>query len=301
VIREARKMDNPYYEWSPMSERPRLAWPGDAAVALCVIVSLERLELLPPEGSFVPPSAVGYGPYPRAFQLTGVARREYGNRVGVFRVMEILDRYGIKATVAIDGQLALANPFLVHECLHRGWEVIGHGVAYSRMITSEMDEREEREHIRQSLDAVEQATGRRPLGWVGADYGESERTVALLAELGVRYVCDWANDEQPYRMNVPEGSMVSLPVSGDLDDVYTHKVRQVPIHRWSRMVQEAFRRLEQDGRTSGRLLNLNLHPYLIGQPFRSKYLDEALGAIAASDSVWSATGSEIVDWYEGGR
>ena len=295
--RPAGEMDNPYYEWSPIVGRAPLRWPEHAPVALCVIVSLEALEWFPPAGSFIPPSAGRYGPYPQAFQTSGISSYEYGNRVGVFRVMEVLDRYGIKATVAMDAQLACSHPFLVAQCRERDWEFIGHGLAFSRMITAEMDENEERAHIAATLEIVEQASGRRPSGWLGADYGESAHTVAWLAEMGVRYVCDWVNDEQPYRMTVPAGRMVALPVSAELDDVLVHWIRKVPIGRWARAVVESHQRLARDGASTGRLLVLNLHPFLIGQPFRIGHLDDALGTIMASNSVWTATGEEIVDWY----
>jgi len=97
---------------------------GRRAVAVCVVVHLETMELFPPPGTIAPPSAVGYGPYPNAFQLSRVAAHEYGNRVGIFRVMEALDRYAIPATVAIDAQLARSNPFLVDQCAMRDWEFI---------------------------------------------------------------------------------------------------------------------------------------------------------------------------------
>jgi hypothetical protein len=109
-------------------------------------------------------------------------------------------------------------------------------------------------------------------------------------------VCDWPNDEQPYRMKVPVGQMVSLPVA-ELDDVFTHTVRSIPIQRYATMITEAFDRLYADGAVSGRLLVLNLHPTRIGQPFRIKYLDLALGHIMRHQGVWVATGREIVDWY----
>jgi peptidoglycan/xylan/chitin deacetylase (PgdA/CDA1 family) len=290
-------MDNPYYEWSPIATRARLSWPNGASVALCVLVSLEHLEWRPPHGSFIPPGSVGYGPYPRQFQLTGVSKYEYGNRVGVFRVMDVLDKHGIRATAAIDSALALANPFLTEACLARKWEIAGHGRAYSQMITADMDEGAERAYIGETLQELEEATGRRAAGWVGADYGESAATVRLLADFGLRYVCDWANDEQPYAMSVPGGEIVALPVAIDLDDVFTHRMRRIRIDRWARMVVEAFERLEQDGRENGRVLVLHVHPWLIGQPFRIRYLDEALAAILERGSVWLATGSEIIDWY----
>lgn len=293
--RQPRTMDNPYYDWSPISSRPPLRWANDARVALCVIVSLETMEWLPPKGSFIPPSALIQKAYPAIPDLHEVSPHEYGNRVGVFRVMRVLDKYGIKGTAALDAGIAEGYPFIIRQCQQRGWEFIGHGLSFSRMITERMSD--EREHIRRSLDALKRATGQFPAGWVGADYGESTRTVGLLAEMGVRYVCDWPNDEQPYRMKVPAGQMVSLPVMLDLDEVLTHRMRGIPIWRWSQMVTEAFDRLYQDGAASGRVLVLNLHPYLIGQPCRIKYLDEALGYIMRREGVWAATGSEIVDWY----
>ncbi len=298
--REPRRMDNPYTDWSPIVARPVLRWPGDVPVAMCVVIHLETMELFPPPGTIAPPSAVGYGPYPNGFQISRVAAHEYGNRVGIFRVIDVLDRYGIPATVAIDGQLARSNPFLVEQCASRGWEFIGHGMTFNRMITAEMAQEDERKYLADSLEAVQDATGIWPEGWVGADYGESEHTVELLAALGVRYVCDWANDEQPYRMKVPAGSMVALPAAIDLDPVYTLSTRSISTQRWGRMITEGFERLVQDGRINGRVLVLHLQPYLIGQPFRIKHLDEAMKAVAAGP-VWKATGKEIVDWYLSGQ
>ena len=290
-------MDNPYYEWSPIVRRQPLRWPGSARVALCVIVSLEFVEMVPPKASVPAPSAVAVGPYPGAYNISEISHHEYGNRVGVFRVMDVLKKHGITPTVAMDAMLAERNRSLVGYCQAEGCEFIGHGVALSRMITERMTEPEERSEIRRSLDSLRAATGDVPLGWVGADYGESTRTVRLLAEAGVQYVCDWPNDEQPYRMNVPAGEIVSLPVTVELDEVFTHRARSIPIKRWSEMVTEAFDRLHQDGADTGRLLVLNLHPYLIGQPFRIRYLDRALAHICGSPGVWAATGAEIVNHF----
>jgi allantoinase len=290
-------MDNPYYDWSPFPNRPPLRWPDDARVAVCVIVSLEHIEWVPPDGALVSPSVVYMGPWPRVWDTGEVSHHEYGNRVGVFRVMKLLDRYGIRATTAMDAALVQLAPTLVHRCQERDWEFIGHGIAASRLISERMTESEERAVIRTSLDVLEEATGRPPVGWLGADYGESTRTVRLLAEEGVHYVCDWPNDEQPYRMKVPNGSMVALPVTLELDDIYTHRRRFIPTHRWAEMAVEAFERLYRDGEQSGRLLVLNLHPWTIGQPFRIKHLEYVLEQVMRNAGVWVATGGEIVHWY----
>jgi allantoinase len=290
-------MDNPYYDWSPLSRRPPLRWPEGAHVALCVVVCVEQIEWLPPDDAVVPPSAVRFGPYPAVYDVHEISHHEYGNRVGIFRVMDVLDRHGIRATAAIDALSAERNPFVVERCLERGWELAGHGISFGRLIGEHMTEEEERAYIRRSLDAVAAAAGAPVRGWLSPDYGESTRTVRLLAEMGVRYVCDWPNDEQPYRMKVPAGEMVSLPVTLDMDEVHTHRERGVSMERWLRIVEESFDRLHRDGEDSGRLVLLNLHPYLIGQPWRIKYLDAALRSMIERPRVWTATAGELADWY----
>ena len=297
AIRQERLMDNPYYDWQPLPSRAPLRWPEGARVALCVIVCLEQIEWLPPADAHLSPTAVRFGPHPEILDVHEVSHHEYGNRVGIFRVMDVLDRHGVRATAAIDAALARGNPFIVKQCRRRRWEFVGHGLSFSRAISQQMTEDEERDYIRRSLEAVEAATGERPQGWLSPDYVESTRTVRLLAELGVRYVCDWPNDEQPYRMKVPVGEMVSLPVTLDLDEVLTHRERGVPMEGWLRIVTESFDRLYADGAASGRLVVLTVHPYLIGQPFRIKYLDRALSHMLRRAGVWVATGREVVDWY----
>ena len=290
-------MDNDHYDWSPITTRSPLTWPADARVALCVIVSLEHYEWSMPEGWYQPPSpgGLGRGTFP---DLRSYSHHEYGNRVGIFRVLDILDRYGIPPTVAMDATVARNYPFLIEECRKRGAEFIGHGQTVNRMISSEMSEEEERQYIHESVEALAEATGARPLGWLGPEYGESTRTPGLLAAEGIRYVCDWPNDEQPYPMKVAEGKLFSLPVHVEVEDLFTQWNRGVSIMHYSQMTRDTFDGLYADGAETGRTLVLSLHPWLIGQPFRSKYLDLALAHISGHASVWKATGKEIIDWYE---
>ncbi|MCZ6866702.1 MAG: polysaccharide deacetylase family protein, partial [Chloroflexi bacterium] len=203
--------------------------------------------------------------------------------------------------VAMDALTTENYPYLVKHCLQRGCEIIGHGVSVSRMITSEMSEEAERGYIRESIEALTHATGSAPRGWLGPEYGESARTPQLLAEAGIGYVCDWANDEQPYAMKVPQGELFALPIMLELDDVKALWDRRIPVTRYTTMLKEGFDVMYRDGAESGRLLVLNLHPWLIGQPFRIAYLDSALGYMTARQGVWAATGSEVIDWFRRGN
>ena len=294
----ARKpgMDHSLYDWSALPGRPPLRWPDGARVALCVVVNLEHYELEPPEGAFMPatlPGGVGRMPFP---DLCNFSHREYGNRVGVFRVMRVLDKYGIRATAAIDAAVAENYPYIVEQGKRRGWEFIGHGLAITQAITSNMSEDDERGYIRRSLDAVASAAGSRPVGWFGPEFGESSRTLGLLREEGIRYVCDWPNDEQPYPMTGEAQGLYSLPLLIDLDDVMASWTRSMAMNVWSGLVKEAFNGLYRDGAGSGRVLVLSLHPWFIGQPFRIKYLDQALAHITKRTKLWKATGREVVEW-----
>ena len=291
-------MDHQHYDWTPFNQsRGVLRWTENPRVAVCDIVNLEQLEWSVPEGAFQAANlAGGYGPSPFP-DVTRWSHREYGHRVGIFRLLDLLEKHGIKATVAMDALTAEHYPFLVAHCQGRGCEIIGHGISVSRMITSNMTEQEEREYVQTSLEALTRATGTAPAGWLGPEYGESARTPQILAQAGIRYVCDWTNDEQPYPLKTSSGELLALPVMLPVDDINALWDRRVSVGRDVQMLKEAFDTVYQDGAENGRLMVLNLHPWLIGQPFRIRYLAEALGYIMGHDGVWAATGSEIVDWY----
>ncbi|MCH2505730.1 MAG: polysaccharide deacetylase family protein, partial [Dehalococcoidia bacterium] len=233
-------------------------------------------------------------PFPDYARLS---HREYGHRVGIFRVLDVLEKHGITATVALDAMTAAHYPYLVQHLLGRGCEIIGHGVSVSRMVNSGMSEEQEREYISESLTALTTATGSVPKGWLGPEYGESSRTPQLLAEAGISYVCDWTNDEQPYPLKAPQGEILALPTMLELDYVHAMADRKVTMDRYSLMLREGFDAMYEDGATNGRVMVLHLHPWLIGQPFRIGCLDEALAHMVRRQGVWAATGGEITDWY----
>jgi peptidoglycan/xylan/chitin deacetylase (PgdA/CDA1 family) len=214
--KRAYGMDQDFYTWSPIITRPILRWPDNARVALAVIVNLEHwnwdvpastpLALSPmggPEGMWTGnqpqfPDIGGYGNHE-------YGNHEYGNRVGIFRILAVLDKYGSMPPLALDKAVADHYPTLVKEGQRRGAEFIAHGLSRRGIIHAGMSEDEERQYIRASIEAVERAAGKRPLGWSGPDFQETANTPNLLAAEGISYVCDWGNDEQPYKMTPKTG------------------------------------------------------------------------------------------------
>jgi peptidoglycan/xylan/chitin deacetylase (PgdA/CDA1 family) len=240
---------------------------------------------------------MGGGPGPRPFpDYARFAHREYGHRVGVFRLLDLLDRHGCPVAAAVDGMTARTYPALMTELTNRPVEVLAHGEAVTRMITSAMSEDEERDAIERSLAALTPYAGR-PRGWLGPEYGQSERTPRLLAEAGVEYLCDWGNDEHPYRLQTDGGEELwVLPSAVGYDDSLVMEHRKMSPRGYYAMVGEGIRELVADAaRTGRRSLVLNLRPYLSGQPFRADHLDELLTAVAAMGDVWLTTPGAIVD------
>jgi peptidoglycan/xylan/chitin deacetylase (PgdA/CDA1 family) len=287
-------MDHGHYPFAPLPARAPLKWPDRARLAFTVVLHVEHWELDPPEDARRDPRFVGefgsFRPDYRSF-----SQREYGNRVGIFRVMEVLDRHKPAVTVAMNASACRRYPFLVREFTQRGWEIAAHGSHATRLIHEGMGEAEERAVIADAIAAVERASGQRPAGWISQDFGESTRTPALVAEAGLDYVMDWPNDDQPYLIN-PARPVVSIPAQAEWNDVELLWLRRVPMPRYPALVRDAFETLWEEGATSGRFFGLAVHAWLMGQAHRIRYLDEALAAVAPRDAVWRAQAREVAAW-----
>ncbi len=283
-------MDHDHYPWSPLPDRKPLQWPNGARVALGAILVLEHHEWDPPQGA----QRAANVNLPD-LSIAQHSMREYGHRVGIFRLIELFEKHGLKPTIAIDKLTAENYPSLVNYVQDKKLEVIAHGIARTRMISSAMTEAEEASYIKESIETVRSITGDQPAGWFGPDYGESERTPRLLAEAGISYVCDWPNDDQPYRMTTPTGELFALPPLYDLDDHVAIVEHQMTPELYARELRYAAEQLSQDADSGGRLMLMVLRPWISGQPFRSSYLDDAFAEITKQPGIWPATGREIID------
>ena len=262
-----------------------MRWPDGARLAFAVVVSAEYYEMQPAPANFIPanvPGGFGRAPYPdvRAF-----SQRDYGNRVGVFRVIEALERFAIPATAAIDADVATRYPYIVEQFRKRGFEIAGHGHAVTNVISNHMAEAEERGYIASALETLQAWAGRprrmaRPGIWrVGADAGAAGRAWRRLrARLAERRA---AVSDAHARL----APLVSLAMALELDDVVTMWHRRVSGERWRQAVSEALDQLLADGARGGRHLILNLHPWLIGHPHRIGYLEDVLDDVRRRASL----------------
>ena len=230
------------------------------------------------------------------------SHREYGARVGIFRVLDVLDRFGVRPSVALGAAAARAYPELIDELSRRDACFLAHGTLATRRITSRMSEEEERALIAESRDAVAEATGATPAGWAGQDFNESARTPALLAEAGFLYTTDWANDDRPLRLGpyaAADGvsrSLLALPPQPEWNDAECLWVRRTAPWVWADVIAEAFAVLHAEG---GACFNITLHPWVIGQGHRIRYLADALSRVLGTPLVWRATTDEVAEHAKG--
>ena len=285
------------FPFSGIDERPPLKWPNGAKVAFWVVPNIEifHLDLAMPNDSQARPS--GREPVPMVREW---AQRDFGNRVGVWRVMRVLERHGMRATAALNSDLCEAMPSIVRRAADLGWEFIGHGMTNGQRVNEIPPEREA-ELVRTVFDTIERSTGTRPIGWLGAGLQETWNTLDYLLDNGCRYVADWVNDDQPYMMNVDGRPLVSLPYSFELNDSAAFWRNKQSGPEFERMMRDALDVLLEEGAESGRVMCLSLHPFIIGQAHRIGVLDRCLKQILSHPDVWPATGQEIMEaWIAAG-
>lgn len=266
------------FPYQAIVDRPAIKWPGNARVAVWVVPNIEhyRIEM----GTNTP-------------DVRNHARRDYGNRVGVWRLMETMAKHGVRGSVALNGEVVEHYPRIMEECTRLDWELMGHGMTNSQVLRGITFEEEKA--IIQSTRAAIESCGQKMRGWLGPGLTETWHTLELLREAGVEYVADWCNDDLPYVMN---NGLYTAPYSLELNDMPLFNNPSISIVDFERRIRDSFDTLYAEGEKNGRAMCIALHPFLIGAPHRIKYLDSALAYIASHDKVWFATGSEMTDAYK---
>ncbi len=266
------------FPFRAIADAPKITWPNGARVAVWVIPNVEHFHL-----------EIG-SPAP---DVRNFSRRDYGNRVGLWRLMEVLTKHKIRGTVALNAEIGIYYPRIMQAMIDLDWELMGHGLTNSKIMSGlEIDA--ERKLILDTRKVIED-WGRKMHGWLGPGLTETFNTPDLLKECGVEYVADWVNDDLPYRFN---NGLYSIPYSIELNDMPLFNNPSISIDDFKRRICDSFDVLYAEGATNGRVLGIALHPFLIGAAHRIKYLDEALQYIAGHDKVWFATGDEIISAYK---
>lgn len=285
------QLDHNLYEHRRSLLHPSLIWPDGHRVASFILIRLQRLELNPPLNAKRDPRwNTDFGTFAPPYRAHSLM--EYGNRIGIFRLLDLLQPLGWKVAVSINGVIAQENPGLVTQLAHRDVEIVASGWSASRMISNALDEVTERDWTRQSIDATAQVLGKRPDTYASQDYGYSSRSADLLSELGIKTTIDWPNDEKPFFFGT-QRDLVNLPVVSELEDsqmVINHKL-QTPV--WVRELQNALHAWPE-GAAAGSVMILPLHAWICGVPHRfSQFRDLMLRQ--DPHRFWQASPSEIAN------
>ncbi len=286
-------MDHDYYDWSMMADRAPVQWPNGNKVALWINVAMQYFPLNQQGKPFAPVGGMTTA-YP---DLRHYTLREYGNRVGIFRLLKAFDKYDVKATFAVQTRLAERYPYLINKLMERGDELICHGWHMDAPHYGGQDRAIEAELVKKSLDGLRTITGRDIKGWLSPSKSQSFNTPELLAENGIDYMCDWINDELPYAFRTPAGDITAMPLSTELEDRFIMQANLHSESEYADQIIDAFDFLlaEATETGAGRMLALSIHPWMLGQPHRIGKLEQVLEYITGHDSVWSASAGEICD------
>ena len=280
--------------YSPITERPALKLPGGARMVVWTIVNVAEWDIHQPMPRTVLTPPAGGSPMP---DIPNWAWHEYGNRVGFWRMAEVLDQLGIKAALAINGSAVGAYPAITEAAKSRGWEFIGHGYSQKNMQKVE----NESEDIAKTTEAIRAATGKRPRGWLGPGLTETWNTPDLLVEHGYDYVCDWVLDDEPVYLKTKTRPILNVPYTQECNDVAMMLIQHHSGHEYLQRACDQFDQLYADSHSSARVMALVVHPYIMGVPHRLKYYRRILERIRAKSDVVFWTGEQIADWYRAQR
>ncbi len=284
------KSDLGLYDYLPYINRPKIEWPDGARIAFWVAPNIEYYELDGPSNPARQP-----WPKPRP-DLVPYSERDFGNRVGHWRLMEVLDRYGVRGSISLSVALLDHHPEIVEECVKREWEFYSHGI-YNTRYSYNMNEAQEQAILDDSIKSVQQHTGQRIRGYLAPALTHTERTMDLLAKNDFFYTCDLFHDDQPCPVNVKEGRLISIPYSLEMNDIIVYNQHFVPPRVYFDWLKGNFDRLYAEGENSGTIMCIPLHAYAVGQAHRIGALDEALKYITGHDKVWVTTGTQIAEHF----
>jgi peptidoglycan/xylan/chitin deacetylase (PgdA/CDA1 family) len=278
------------YDYVPITRRPEFTWPEGKRLALYIAVNLEHFAFGEGLGAALAPG----GPQP---DVLNFAWRDYGNRVGAWRLLEMLDELRLPSCAVTNAAIFDYCPELPAAFLARGDEIVAHGRTNSER-QGNLDTDAEARLIAETTAAIARHTNMRPAGWLGPWISESRVTPDLLQEAGYGYLLDWCHDDQPIWFRTRRGKILSVPYPQEVNDIPAIVARQMTGPEFADMIVDQFEEMLHQSRHQSLVMGVALHPYIVGQPHRLRHLRRALTHIgAAGDAVWRTTPGKIAQFW----
>jgi allantoinase len=280
------------FGYSAITRRPDIRWPNGARLAVYIGFNVEHFAFGEGLGATLAPAS----PPP---DVLNFAWREYGNRVGVWRCIELFDELALPTGALINTALYEHCPEVVEALAARGDEIIAHGHTNAER-QGQLAEADERALIEHCRDRIARAHGRAPTGWLSPWISESAVTPDLLKEAGFRYTLNWCHDDQPTQLATRAGPLWAVPYPQELNDIPMVIGRQMDAKDFAQIIIDQFDEMLVQSQRQALVMGIALHPYIVGQPYRLRHLRRALMHIARHRSVevWLTTPGAIVDAME---
>ena len=279
-------------DYSAIVDRPPLKLPGGARMIVWTIVNLEVWDISKPMARQVLPAPTGVPLLP---DVPNWSWHEYGMRVGVWRFFDLYKKLGIAPTLSINARVCEDYPRVAQQAKDAGWEFMGH--AYEQgPIHKEADQKA---MIARSMGVIEKFTGKRPVGWLGPGLTQTLETPENLAEAGVKYIGDWVYDDEPTVIRTEKGPLVTLPYTVELNDIPMMLVQHHDSDHLLRRSIDSFDRLYAESKDRPKIMSIAIHPYISGQPFRIKYLEQIYDYVNKHEGVVHWNGEQMLKWYQG--
>ena len=280
------------FDYSPITKRPTYTWPGGARLAVYLGFNIEHF-------AFGEGMGAAIGPISPQPDVLNYSWREYGNRVGAWRCLELFDQLCLPAAAIINTALYDHCPELVAACVARGDELVGHGHSNAER-QGALDENNERELLSYCRTRIQTESGQTPSGWLSPWISESKVTPDLLQETGYSYTLNWCHDDQPMTMRTRSGQPLwAIPYPQEINDIPMIIARQMDGKDFAQMIIDQLDEMllqTQAENSAPLVMGIALHPYLVGQPYRMHHLRKALQRVAAArdeGKVWMTTPGAI--------
>ena len=274
------------YDYRPIKGRKSYEWPGGRRLAVYLGLNLEHFAFAEGLGAELAPG----GPQP---DVLNFAWRDYGNRVGAWRMLDLFETLKMPASVLVNASLYGYCPELVQAYAKRGDEIVGHGRTNSER-QGTMGEAEESRLIAETTEAITGVHGKKPSGWLGPWISESKTTPDLLQEQGYTYLLDWCMDDQPVWFRTRKGRILAMPYPQEVNDIPAIVARKMNADAFADMIVDNFDEMLEQSADGPLVMGIALHPYLVGQPYRLRHLRRALQHIAAQpNGVWLTRAGDI--------